>query len=313
MTFQGIGQLLKQHLIWFIVFPCLAGGAVFYFMRNETKTYKTKATLYTGLTSGYSLRSTQEGFQTDYSGVSNAFDNILTTLNSNQTLYNVGATMLSQHLQLTKPAPQQLSVSSFQKLQQSIPAGLRQSLLKAGNPAYTRSMIDSLAQSQTDNPIRDLMQDADSDYSPEHISKKLKATRRGASDMLDMEYEGDDPAVTQQTLALSIKELNERYTSLKSGEANPVVKYYETKTKESKKQLDNAEAKLRAFNVQHNVLNFEDELKTRSTTREALVAEYSDEVMRNQAAKAAMGALNQRMTQGGSLLKISTAPNGQTG
>ncbi|GAB3886497.1 GumC family protein [Spirosoma agri] len=307
MLFQGIGQLLKQHLIWFIVFPCLAGGAVFYLMRNEAKTYKTKATLYTGLTSGYSLRSTQEGFQTDYSGVSNAFDNILTTLNSNQTLHNVGATMLSQHLQLTKPTPQQLSVTSFQKLQQAIPAGLRQSLLKAGDLAYTRSRIDSLAQSQTNNPIRDLMQDADSDYSPEHIGKKLKANRRSASDMLDLEYEGDDPAVTQQTLALAIKELNERYTSLKSGEANPVVTYYETKTKESKKRLDDAESKLRAFNVQHNVLNFEDELKTRSTTREALVAEYSDEVMRNQAAKAAMSALNQRMTQGGSLLKISTA------
>ena len=125
--------------------------------------------------------------------------------------------------------------------------------------------------------------------------------------MLDLEYEGDDPAVVQQTLKLAIKELNERYTALKRGETNPVVGYYESKAKEAKRQLDNAESKLKAFNVQHNVLNFEEELKTRSVTREALVAEYNQEVMRNQAAKAAMNALNQRMTQGGSLLKISTA------
>jgi uncharacterized protein involved in exopolysaccharide biosynthesis len=307
MIFQGFGRLLKQHLIWFILFPCLGAGAVYYFMRNEAKSYKTKATIYTGITSGYSLRSAQEGFQTDYSGVSNAFDNILTTLNSNQTLHNVGVKLLAMHLQLTKPAPQQLSVEGFQQLQKAVPAGLRQSLIRAGDPAFTISRVDSLASSQTDNPIRALVLKDDSYYSPGYISKKLKAVRKGASDMLDLEYEAPDPAVAQQTLNLAVSELNERYMSLKSRETNPVVSYYDQQTKEAKRRLDNAESKLRAFNVQHNVLNFDDELKTRSATREALVAEYNDEVMRNRAAQVAMNSLNNRMTQGGSLLKINTA------
>ncbi|WP_205402756.1 GumC family protein [Spirosoma taeanense] len=148
---------------------------------------------------------------------------------------------------------------------------------------------------------------SDSYYSAEHIGKKLKSTRRSGSDMLDLEYEAEDPAVAQQTLSLAITELNDRYTALKRGETNPVVKYYENKVKDAKRLLDNAESKLRAFNVEHNVLNFEDELKNRSATREALVSEYNTEVMRNQGAKAAMNALNQRMSQGGSLLKINTA------
>ncbi len=307
MTIQSLWRLLKQHLIWFILFPCLAAGTVYYFMRNETKVYKTKATLYTGFTSGYSLRSAQEGFQTDYSAVSNAFDNILTTLNSNQTLYFVGLNLLSEHLQLTKPTQYQLSDASFQALQKTIPAGLWKSLVRPGDPTYTRVRLDSLAKSQTDNPIRQLLLGSDSYYSAEYIGKKLKANRRSGSDMLDLEYEADDPAIAQQTLNIAVVELNERYTALKRGEANPVVKYYEGKAKDAKRLLDNAEAKLRAFNVQHNVLNFEDELKTRSATREALVAEYNNEVMRNQGAKAAMNSLSQRMTQGGSLLKINTA------
>ncbi|GAB3804239.1 hypothetical protein GCM10028819_35480 [Spirosoma humi] len=307
MTIQGLTRLLKQHLIWFILFPCLAGGTVYYLMRHETKVYKTKATLYTGLTSGYTLRSAQEGFQTDYSAVSNAFDNILTTLTSNQTLYYVGLNLLAEHLQLTKPSERQLSAANFQALQTAIPASFRQSLLRSGDLAYTRVRLDSLAKSSTDNPVRQLLIGSDSYYTADYIGKKLKATRRSGSDMLDLEYEGDDPAVVQQTLKLAITELNERYTALKRGETNPVVGYYENKAKEAKRQLDNAEAKLKAFNVQHNVLNFEEELKTRSITREALVAEYNQEVMRNQAAKAAMNALNQRMTQGGSLLKINTA------
>ncbi|GAB4039786.1 GumC family protein [Spirosoma jeollabukense] len=307
MTLQGLGRLLKQHLIWFILFPCLAAGTVYYFMRNEAKVYKAKATLYTGITSGYSIRSAEVGSNVDFSAISNAFDNILTTLTSNQTLYQVGVKMLSDHLQLTKPTAEQLSSASFQQLQQAVPASLRQSLIRPGDPDYTRRRIDSLAQSKTDNPIKALLLNPNSYYSADYISKKLKASRKNASDMLDIEYEAGDPAVTQQTLTLAINELNERYTSLKRGETNPVIKYYQDKEKAAKRQLDNAEAKLRAFNVQHNVLNFEDELKTRSATRDALIAEYNTEVMRNQAAKAAMNALNQRMTQGGSLLKINTA------
>ena len=307
MTLQGLGRLLKQHLIWFILFPCLTAGAVYYFMRNETKVYKTKATLYTGITSGYSIRSAEAGFSVDYSAVSSAFDNILTTFTSNQTLYNVGVDMLSNHLQLTKPTEQQLSAASFQALQHAIPASLRQSLIRPGDPNYTRQQIDTLAKSKTDNPIKALLFNPKSYYSADYIGSKLKATRKNSSDMLDIEYEAGDPAVAQQTLTLAVSELNKRYSSLKRGETNPVIKYYEDKAKNAKRQLDNAESKLRAFNVQHNVLNFEDELKTRSSTREALVTEYNSEVMRNQAAKAAMNALNQRMTQGGNILKISTA------
>ncbi|WP_080056179.1 GumC family protein [Spirosoma aerolatum] len=306
MTFQELGRLLKQHLIWFIVFPCLGAGAVYYFMRNEVKTYKTKATLYTGFTSGYRLNSAREGFQVDYSGISNAFDNVLTTLNSNQTLYQVGLRLLAQHLYLTKPTERQLSAASFQKLQQTIPASLRQSLTKTGNLDSTRNQLDRLAQSSTDNPVRALLAKSGNDYSAETISKKLKASRRAASDMLDMEYEADDPAIAQQTLDLAVTELNERYTSLKRGETAPVLTYYEANVKAAKQKLDQAESKLRAFNVAHNVLNFEDEIKTRSTTREALVDEYNKEVMATKGAKAAMDALNQRMSGGGNLLKINT-------
>ena len=306
MTLQEFGRLLKQHLIWFILFPCLGAGAIYYFMRDEARTYKTKATLYTGFTSGYSLRSAEENFHVDYSGISNAFDNVLTTLNSNQNLYEVGVRLLTQHLYVTKPTERQLSAASFQKLQQAIPASLRQTLISSGIPDSTRSQIDRLAQSQTDNPIRHLLFGSGSDYSAEVIGKKLKSSRRGGSDMLDLDYEAEDPAIAQQTLNLAIIELNERYSSLKRGETNPVVTYYEDNAKAAKRRLDQAESKLRAFNVAHNVLNFEDELKTRSTTRDALVTEYNEEVMRNKAAKAAMDALGGRMTQGGTLLKINT-------
>ncbi|WP_020606883.1 GumC family protein [Spirosoma spitsbergense] len=306
MNFQELGRLFRQHLIWFILFPCLGAGAIYFFMRNESRQYKTKATLYTGFTSGYSLRAAEENFHVDYSGVSNAFDNVLTTLNSTQTLYQVGINLLSEHLYLTKPAERQLSTASFQRLQQAIPATLRQTLIASGSPEITHQLIDSLAQSQTDNPVQKLLIRSGSDYTADVIGKRLKSSRRGASDMLDLEYDAEDPAIAQQTLSLAIAELNSRYSLLKRSETNPVVTYYQDNAKAAKKRLDQAETKLRSFNVAHNVLNFEDEMKNRSLTRDALVAEYNEEMMRNRATKASMDALGQRMTQGGTLLKINT-------
>ena len=306
MNFQELGRLFRQHLIWFILFPCLGAGAIYFFMRNESRQYKTKATLYTGFTSGYSLRAAEENFHVDYSGISNAFDNVLTTLNSTQTLYQVGINLLTEHLYLTKPAERQLSAASFQRLQQAIPASLRQSLIASGSPEITHQLLDSLAQSQTDNPVQKLLIRSGSDYTADVIGKRLKSSRRGASDMLDLEYDAEDPAIAQQTLSLAIAELNSRYSLLKRSETSPVVAYYEDNAKAAKKRLGQAEAKLRSFNVAHNVLNFEDEMKNRSLTRDALVAEYNEEMMRNRATKAAMDALGQRMNQGGTLLKINT-------
>ena len=97
--------------------------------------------------------------------------------------------------------------------------------------------MDSLAKSQTNNPIRKLLVESDSYYSADHIGKKLKANRKNGSDMLDLEYEADDPAVAQQTLNLAVVELNNRYTALKRGETNPVVKYYESKTPGSQRTV----------------------------------------------------------------------------
>ncbi|WP_128547082.1 GumC family protein [Larkinella soli] len=306
MTLQTFITLLKKHALWFILFPALTAGTIFYLTRNETRTYKSEATLYTGLGSGYSLNSATAGFRVDYTAVSNAFDNIITTLNSKETLAETGKKLLAAHLQLQKPDNRVLSAAGFQKLQLFIPAGLRKSLVRPGNPAFTDLMLDSLLKAETDNPVKSLLFNSPTYYSVEVIRKKLKSSRRSFSDMLDLEYEADDPAVAKQTLDLVIESLNDRYTSIKKKESNPVVNYYEDKVRKAKQNLDAAEARLQAFNVRHKVLNFDEESKNMALTKEALLSEYQQELMRNRAAKAAMEALNNRMGKRSGLLKINT-------
>ncbi|GAA4449329.1 hypothetical protein GCM10023189_08660 [Nibrella saemangeumensis] len=295
-------RILKQNALWFLILPGVTLITVFFFTRNEPKVYQSQATLYTGLASGYTLLSDQKN---TYTNVDNAFDNLLTTLNSKETLHQIAVSLLTQHLQLQQPDSMVLAAPGFQKLQKAIPSELYFSLLAGGSADYTYHKVDSLSRAEVDNPIKSLLNKSTSYYSIDRLSGKLKGTRKKLSDMLIMEYEADDPAVAQQTLNLAIKILNTRYTALKTTEATSVVDYYEGETQKAKQRLAEAEQSLQSFSVKHKVLNFDEDAKNVTQSRETLTSEYNQELMRNKAAKAAMDALNRRMGQRGDLLAAS--------
>lgn len=299
MTLDVLLRLLKQHLLWFILIPAVTAGMTLYVTRNEPKIYKSQATLYTGLASGYSLITDR---QTNFSDRStSAFDNLLTTLNAKETLLQVGVSLLTDHLRLQRPDTLVLGVAGFEKLKGEIPPGWRRQWLPNGDdPVRLRQTIDSLAKTPTANPIKTLLLTSNTHYSVQRIGEKLKATaRKLTNDVLQMEYEANDPAVAQQTLSYAIDMLNKRYSLLKTSETNSVVDYYEVKLQKAKQVLDRAEANLRAFSVKNKVLDYDDEARTVASSREALIGEYNEELGRKSAAKAAVDALTRRMGEPG--------------
>ncbi|RYC72146.1 MULTISPECIES: GumC family protein [Spirosoma] len=298
-------RLLKQHLPLFVLIPCITAGTAWYATRNEPKVYKSEATLYTGLASGYSLLSDKQAAYGDRSA--SAFDNLLTTLYSKETMLQVGIHLLADHLRLQQPDSLVLGAGGFQQLQQAVPPSLRYQLPLEGDPALLITALDSLSKAQMTNPIKDLLLTSNSYYSLRHLTETLKATaRKATNDILLMEYESDDPAVAQRTLRYAIDMLNERYSLFKTSETNSVVGYYEGKLAKAKQNLDEAEGRLRAFNIQHKVLDFDSESKNVSASKELLSTEYNQELMRRDAAKAAIDALDRRMGQQGSVRSANT-------
>lgn len=296
MTVEVFLRLLRQHILWFILIPCVTAGAAFYFTRNERKVYKSQATLYTGLVSRYSLLSDKQSGFVDRSA--SAIDNILTTLSSKETLLQIGVDLLTDHLRLRQPDTLVLGAEGFDQLRQALPPSWQVHLITDGDSAHLHQTLDSLARSPYDNPIKALLIKSETHYSIQQIGEKLKATaRKNTNDVLTMEYEADDPAVAQRTLVYAIKALNQRYTNLKTSETNSVIGYYEEKLQKAKQTLAQAEANLKAFNTNHKVLDYDEEARNVATSREALINEYNQELMRKNAAKASLDALNKRMTQ----------------
>ncbi|MEZ0487030.1 GumC family protein [Fibrella aquatica] len=289
-------RLLKQHTLWFVLIPLITASTAFYLTRNEVKTYKSEATLYTGLASGYTLLSDKKAPSMDMS--TSAFDNLLSTLNSKETMLQVGISLLADDLQLQQPDSLVLGAAGFQKLQAAFPDEFRAELPTFAGTDYLRMTLDSLAKTPAANPVKSLLLNSDTYYSVSHISEKLKASaRKNTNDVLLMEYEANDPAVAQRTLKYAIEALNKRNSYFKTSETKSVVGFYEEKLKESKARLDAADAALRAFGTNHQVLDYDEEARTVASSREALISEYNQEKMRRNGAKAALDALSKRSGQ----------------
>jgi len=300
MNINAFLRLLRQHLPLLILLPILTAATAWFTTRNEPKVFKSESTLYTGLASGYSLTSDKQAAFGDRSA--SAFDNLLTTLYSKETMLQVGVNILADHLRLQQPDSLVLGAVGFKKLQTEIPVSLRYQLPIEGDIETLRAALDSLSKSQTNNSVKDLLLTSGTYYSVRHLTETLKGTaRKATNDILLMEYTADDPAVAQNTLRYAISVLNQRYSLFKTSETNSVVGYYEGKLAAAKQKLDQAEASLKAFNVRHNVLDFDTESKNVAASQEALSREYSQEQMRRDAAKASIDMLDKRMGQQGSI------------
>jgi uncharacterized protein involved in exopolysaccharide biosynthesis len=305
ITVEVFLRLLKQNIIWFILLPCITAGMAYYATRNEKKDYKSQATVYTGLVSRYSLLSDQKGNVADRS--TDAFDNLLTTLHSKETLVEVSLSLLTDHLMLRQPDSLVLGEAGFTKLRAAIPIDWQAMLMTDRDPIHLRMTLDSLAKSPVANPIKTLLLASDSYYSYNLINEKLKSTaRKSTNDVLLLEYESDDPAVAQRTIHYAIDVLNKRYSNFKASETNSVVGYYEAKLQKAKEKLDQADGALRAFNVKHKVLDFDEESRGVAASREALTNEYNQELMRRNAAKASLDALDRRRGQQGNIYKANS-------
>ncbi|MBO0932634.1 GumC family protein [Fibrella aquatilis] len=308
MSISVFLRLLRQHVLWFVLIPCLTAATAFYVTRNELKIYKSQTSLYTGLASGYTLMTDRMGAVMDRSV--SAFDNLLSTLGSKETLLQVGVNLLADHLQLTQPDSMVLGWNGFYDLQKAVPASFRAELPINGDTMTLRRALDSLVHSPTPNPIKSLVLQENSYYSFRLLSEKVKGSaRKNTNDVLLMEYEANDPAVAQQTLKYAIDVLNKRNSYFKTAETNSVVGYYEERLKKAKEALDKAEGNLRAFNTTHNVLDYDEEARNMASAREALTNEYNQELMRKNAAKASLDALNKRMGQQSSIRSANTDLN----
>ncbi len=307
ITLATVVQILKRNALWLLLFPAVLIGTVAYLTRDLPLEFTSTATVYTGIASGYSITNA-EGEKIDNTAVNNAFDNLMTTIKSRETMADVGLHLLAHHLVLDKPRPDQLGAKSLKALKGLMNPVLKQAIVP-GNEDSTYARLQTLAKQPGGNTVKSLLFQSGTPYAVEGVQGRISATRKGSSDMLDMSSKGTDPAICQQTLTYLIQSFKQRYTSFKTSETGSVVGYFEDQTKMAFNNLKSAEDRLTKYSIDNKIINYAEQSKYTAAAKEGLTSEYYQEKRRLETANAALGTLNQKLDEHTSVLTANESLN----
>ncbi len=295
MNLIGFFRLIIKNFKWLALFPMVLVASVFYFTRNMERLYQSSASVYTGLASGYSI--TDDGdTKIDYFQVSNAFDNLINTIKSRETVEEVSLKLLAQHLLLETPDANILSENGFNALKEKFTDEERKEFVVKGDLEKTYQNLKAFKDKTNKNKLVYLITEPGSFYSITTILSKITATRKQSSDILELVFFTTDPGVCQNTLIFLTKAFSHRYKGIKGSETSNVVKYFEEQLKIAFNGLQGSENKLRDYGVDNKIINYYEQAKFVAESKEDLTTDFYKEKMQHQAAETAIKRLEEKMS-----------------
>lgn len=297
-------RLIARHWKVLVIFPLMTAGVVFYLTRNTKKEYVSNTQVYTGIASGYGITS-GENDRVDYFAVNNAFDNLMATIKSRETLEEVGMRLLAKHLLIEKPAYKDLSPENYDHIREVLPDALRKKLIVKGSEELTFFRIESYKRSSEHNEIIELLTTPSSIYSVEAISSNMNPQRKQSSDMIEISYKSNDPAVCQQTLQTIVNVVITRYKGIKGAETSNVVKYFEEQLNQAANRLRKSEDRLRDYSSENKIINFYEQAKFVANSKENVISDKQKQEESLEASRAALKKIEQKIDIKKNILEIN--------
>ncbi|TFF34728.1 GumC family protein [Mucilaginibacter psychrotolerans] len=240
---------------WLILVPVICAATVFMLTRKSKKEYSSSTTLYTGVASGYSITSTEDE-RLDYFAVNNAFDNMLASAKSRETIAQVALHLLAEHLSLRKPDVKVLSPDGFENLHKMAGKALLNTAAKLRTPQAIYNYINQVYAAKQGNVIAYILNQPGSYYNIDDLKSNLVVTRISTSDIIQIVYGCTDAAVCQRVLQIHIEIFLANYKRLKTDQTNSAVQYFEAKLAEAKAKLKKSEDDMRIFGQQNHIINY---------------------------------------------------------
>lgn len=288
MSFLHFIKLLTKNILWLLLIPTILAVSIYYFTRNEKKVYSSESTIYTGIASGYDLNGTTKA---DFYTTSNAFDNLLSLIESRETKLDVLINLLSEHISLKKYDSTVLTWGAYDELQKLIPSDIKSQIVKP-NFADTRATVASFVKNNNDNVLYKLIYSLNPYYSLEAL-KNIKSSRISSSDLIKISYETNDPYICKRTLELLEESFMRKNKILREGQTGSVVSYYENETKKAFSKLDSNEKTFLNFNKSNDIINYNEQTKAVATERSELYALNNNLEMDNSSTKSSLDKVNE--------------------
>lgn len=284
---QFIKLLLRNWKILILV-PLVLSVSIWFFTRHQKKVYSSESVVYTGIASGYTLNGSSNA---DYFSTSNAFDNLLSLINSRETKEEVALSLISIHLYNTKHDPDLLSWDSYEQLKELVPENVRNQLVKS-TLEETKAAVSKYMRSSENNVIYAAI-NSDNPYYSINALRSIQALRINSSDLIKVSYETNDAAICKHTLELLIEIFMKKHLMLREGQTSSVIAYFEKEVKSAFKRLDSCEQVFLDFNKQNDIINYYEQTKAVAGEKENLYALNHNLEMERNATEKAVAKVNE--------------------
>jgi capsular polysaccharide biosynthesis protein len=184
--------------------------------------------------------------------------------------------------------------SSFKDTNDYINSDLFPASIDRDGYEQTVKNLTELMESSDTNFIYKLLNFPNTHYSFSEIST-IKASRISNSDLVQLQFESDDPGICQQTLSLLIDVCIRNYKNIKSNRSDAVVRYFESQLSHASSRLEVAEDKLLDFNKDNNIINYYEQSKAVAVVKEDLDVEYNDKRIKLAGIQAAIKRLEEKL------------------
>jgi capsular polysaccharide biosynthesis protein len=286
-------RLLIRNIKIVLIVPTLMAISTWYFTKDSSKEYLASTLVYTGLASGFNIESTGTARWDNYA-INNAFDNLINTIKSRETLKEVSFRLMAFHLTYS-PTEQKrwISSTSLVKLNKLIPTATKSTWVVKNSPEATYQNILKAYQTN-DYTIHQIFHGNAPYYSLQALGQ-ISSVRKGASDMIEISYKSDDRGICEQTLKILVEVFARRYKTLKVSETGDVVAYFENQLKKAKAKLSGAEDNLKEFREKGRILNYYEQTKFIAGKKEDITDEFRRLTGEVNASQAVIGELENKL------------------
>jgi succinoglycan biosynthesis transport protein ExoP len=260
-------KLVMKNFWLLAILPMISAGLVIFMTRNEAKEYVSRTVIFTGITSGHSIES-QGRDRIDFFAVNASFDNMLNILKSKSVLEEVSLRLLAKNLMLNAPHPRHQSKESHDNLKEITPAEVWALVVEDDFEATLQALTDFKNKDEV-NHLYKLINLTHPHYSIKALSR-LTARRVQGSDLLEINYRANDPAIVYQTLLILTDVFFDKQSTLKMSQTNTVVDYFIRQLDIAWAKLDEEERKLLEYNEDKKIINYFEQTKHVASQQESI-------------------------------------------
>lgn len=293
----SILRTIFRHRWWIIIGTVIIALFIIFFTRHMSGGYDVKATLYTGIASGYSLESDK---RTDWTMVQNSMDNLISIIQAESTLKKVSLRLFARILMQgnEKEDKNGITADSYKVTYNHVknsPHGKDiLALIDKSSEDKTVENLLAYTQPNADNYIYGLFYYTHPYYSFNAL-KKITVQRRLSSDLLDISYTSSDPGIAFNTINILMTEFVIEYSRIRYGETEKVIAYFKEELERIGKQLHTEEEDLTQYNVDKRIINYLDETKEIAAINKEFELREQDVLFAYNSSKAMIEELEKHM------------------